>query len=1110
LRRIEPSPSRRFRPLLLLVGLLTGPLAVAQVSTTSVLTGTVVDSSSKAPVPDVVVTATSPSLQGEQVVVTDSTGLYRVPQLPPGTYTLRFEKETYRPFSRGSIELSADRTLRLNVELLPETAGAETISVVGTAPVVDVGSSSVATTVNQDFVRNMAVSRPNGLGGANRSFDSLAATAPNAANDVYGVAISGSLSPENAYLIDGLAVNDNAYGVNGTPLTVEFIDEVNVITGGYMPEYGRSLGGAVSATTRSGGNEFHGSIWGTFTPGSLTGESTLVAPVGGTRVTLGRRDLANLGDFGATLGGYIIKDKLWFFAGVQPSFQKYWYTKVFQTARVDAAGNLLTDPTTGQPTYDPIAGGEYRRPATEQSVNFIGKLTFLISSDHRLSLSVTGTPTSGGGGGNLSIRIPGALQARNPYNATGPAGATFNTFAVHTKDDSYNVTGELNSSFLDKRLLLDLRIGWHHQLDEGLPGDGSEFNLDQADKLAGVPLYTTNPADFTNLTALDQDVPAVVKAACSGPFATNQCGVTGYFVGGNGFIERITLDSYQGRAVVTYLANALGHHVIKAGFDGTISYYDHTKAYTAGVWYVYDKDINVPTGVDAIRDNRRFGNLRAPDDPVTFGAVSAKSKSTIVGGFVQDSWSILDKFTLNVGVRFDSLALSGEDGVVRIALNDQFSPRIGFVYDPTQQGRAKIYANYGRYFENIPLDIADRELSAEPQIYGWHDAGCDPVGAGGVARCDNQTLITSGSRPSRRWRVTSADQVPVDPDLKSPSNDEIVAGAEYEVLPNARLGLNYTYRNLVRTVEDMSNDEANTYFIGNPGEGIATSFPKAKRTYHAVTVAFTKTFSDLWQAQISYTWSKLTGNYDGLYRPEDNQLDPNLNSTFDLRSLLLNQDGPLAGDITHNFKVFIAKEFPLAPVFSITLGASYLGASGAPINYLGAQVTYGPGQAYILERGSGGRLPWINTFDARISLNYRLGKDSVLSASVEGFNLFNGQRPVTVDQNYTFDNVGPVVGAKAGTLDSSIGLGAIVNTNPAAGPVYDVTKTYQENVAAGAVLRPGNGSLPRPSYVNGQTTQVVLYDPTQVLVPVNTNPNWGKATATQPVRSFRFSVRYTF
>ena len=108
---------------LLLAAAVLPSVALAQ-GATSVLTGNVADAQTHAPVADVVVTATSPSMQGEQVVVTDSTGLYRIPQLPPGTYTLRFEKESYRPFSRTGIEVPADRTLRLNVEILPETAGA--------------------------------------------------------------------------------------------------------------------------------------------------------------------------------------------------------------------------------------------------------------------------------------------------------------------------------------------------------------------------------------------------------------------------------------------------------------------------------------------------------------------------------------------------------------------------------------------------------------------------------------------------------------------------------------------------------------------------------------------------------------------------------------------------------------------------------------------------------------------------------------------------------------------------------------------------------------------------------------------------------------------------
>jgi hypothetical protein len=81
------------------------------------LSGTVVDASTKVPIPDVVVTATAPQLQGEQTAVTDETGSYHIAQLPPGIYSLRFAKETHRPYSRGGVTLDADELLRLNVEL---------------------------------------------------------------------------------------------------------------------------------------------------------------------------------------------------------------------------------------------------------------------------------------------------------------------------------------------------------------------------------------------------------------------------------------------------------------------------------------------------------------------------------------------------------------------------------------------------------------------------------------------------------------------------------------------------------------------------------------------------------------------------------------------------------------------------------------------------------------------------------------------------------------------------------------------------------------------------------------------------------------------------------
>ena len=104
---------------------------------------------------------------------------------------------------------------------------------------------------------------------------------------------------------------------------------MNVITGGYMPEYGRSTGGAISAITKSGGNEFHGSIFGTWTPGGLTGPPKQVATLRRGH-QLRRRPCTTSATSARTLGGYIIKDKLWFFAGVQYAATRYSYTRIVQ------------------------------------------------------------------------------------------------------------------------------------------------------------------------------------------------------------------------------------------------------------------------------------------------------------------------------------------------------------------------------------------------------------------------------------------------------------------------------------------------------------------------------------------------------------------------------------------------------------------------------------------------------------------------------------------------------------------------------------------------------------------------------------------------------------
>src|SRR5688572_26503103 len=177
---------------------LTAP-ARAQVGA-AVLTGQVVDASNKEAVADVVITVTSPALQGEQIGVTDTSGSYRVPNLPPGEYAIRFEKESYKPYSRSAVPLRADSTIRIDAQLLPEALKGEEVVVVAQAPTVDVGSTNVGLSLNKELVRRVPLVAPSAKGAGSKSFEALAAAAPGAQSDLYGISISGASSPENAFI----------------------------------------------------------------------------------------------------------------------------------------------------------------------------------------------------------------------------------------------------------------------------------------------------------------------------------------------------------------------------------------------------------------------------------------------------------------------------------------------------------------------------------------------------------------------------------------------------------------------------------------------------------------------------------------------------------------------------------------------------------------------------------------------------------------------------------------------------------------------------------------------------------------------------------------------
>jgi len=1008
------------------VAALCGSAALAQV--TSVITGTVVDAATKQPVADVVVTATAPGLMGEQVVVTDATGQYRLPQLPPSAYTLRFEKESYKPYERGNISLRASITIRVNVELLPESF-TETMEVVAAPPSVDVGSSAVGVSVDADFLRNVAVIRPGGKGSATRSFESLAELAPGAQEDRYGVSVSGSSSPESQYIVDGLSVNDPSVGTVGTPLSVEFVKEVNVITSGYLPEYGRSTGGILNVVTKSGSNEFHGSVFANMAPGFLQKAGTEVRQAGSVISAQGRP--WNLGDVGFDLGGPILQDKLWFYVGFAPAFNRVRVERQLSTldicTAVDAAngcnavGAARIDPETRFAVSTPIEGTQVNRFADERSLQFTSKLTYLFNQDHNLSVSVFGVPRSSGGTGKYSFSDDGDPEVCVGLSCTGFVQGSYESIATRRENDALDLVARQSSSFFNKSLLIDATVGWHHQNDSILPSDDSGLNTGQGlSKEPRINWRRTRRAatqvgqpgrDFHPITEFeaipDPSVCDSPEELLAGPGVTDRratrCPVSAYSTGGPGTISIQELDRVQGKLLGTYLFEWRGHHIVKAGVDAErLSFYNNRARTGLAHWQEC-------TDGSCFFSLNQYGYLEAPDQPVFLETKEGTSTSMTVGGFIQDSWSVLDKFTVNVGFRYDVQTVWGLDDKVGLHLPNQWSPRVGVIYDPTQQGRSKLFVNYARFFESMTLDMADLSFPQQQLMSATYDApDCNPADPVSLqtacASDDTRQAIGNRESPNQFWDVEGGDRVPVDPNIKPQSMDEFVVGGEYELFLG-RLGLTYTRRQLNDVIEDMSRDDGSTFFIGNPGKGYSTDFPQAVRKYDGVTFYYQKDFSNHWLAQASYTWSRLEGNYSGLFRADTGQLSPNLTRDFDLLSLTFNRYGLLPGDRTHSLKANLAREFMLTPATSLNIGTSYRGRSGTVINVLGAHPQRSGAETFILPRGSGGRLPWVHNFDTHVGFSQKLAGDYVVTLSLDVFNLFNFQQYTAVDQSYTFTRV---------------------------------------------------------------------------------------------------------
>ena len=295
--------------------MINGSLAFGQ-QTTGTILGRVTDSTG-AVVPDASIQIQNPATGFSRTDTADSDGRYLESNLPLGTYTITVQKPGFQTLVHSGVEVTVGSQVTINAELAVGNVQ-QHVEVTGEAPAIETSNATISGLVSQDQLRDLPL---NG-----RSIDSLALLSPGifanrttTANATVGlglhITVNGARQDWNLYLLDGTTTNDPESGrgsASGQQLGVEGILEFRILTHGASAEYGQYAGGVVSAVTRSGTNQFHGSVYEFWRNDKLNAVNFFA-----TTTPEFRRN-----QFGAAVGGPIKKDKIFFFVNYEALRQR--------------------------------------------------------------------------------------------------------------------------------------------------------------------------------------------------------------------------------------------------------------------------------------------------------------------------------------------------------------------------------------------------------------------------------------------------------------------------------------------------------------------------------------------------------------------------------------------------------------------------------------------------------------------------------------------------------------------------------------------------------------------------------------------------------------------
>ncbi|HEY3579127.1 MAG TPA: TonB-dependent receptor, partial [Pyrinomonadaceae bacterium] len=350
--------------------------------------GGVVTDPAGAAIPGAKITVTGP--QVERTATANESGIFRIDNLEPGTYTVRVEQTGFKAAVANNVTVFVGRESTLNLKLETGEITA-TVDVTATAGGIDQQSTSTGQNLNDQLFQNIPVQR---------QVSSLFYLSPGATDSINGgrdnPSVAGGSALDNLYVADGVNITNSAfggigtfsrsYGALGTGINTSFIKEVQVKTGGFEPQYGQSIGGIVNIITQSGGNEYHGSIYGFARPKAF--EATR-RQADDTRVNK-QGDLLHEEnyDVGADVGGYVpgLKNRLFFFGSFNPTVRREIVTGSHANANDISAGigDIVNSGLF-------LQRGEFAR--RYRTMNYAGKLDWVVNQNHQLTFSIFGDPT---------------------------------------------------------------------------------------------------------------------------------------------------------------------------------------------------------------------------------------------------------------------------------------------------------------------------------------------------------------------------------------------------------------------------------------------------------------------------------------------------------------------------------------------------------------------------------------------------------------------------------------------------------------------------------------------------------------------------------------------